>query len=316
MPSLPTAVIFTTADALAAGHSISQLKYSVRRGRLIRVRRGVYARPEAADPLIGHHAAAVAHPDLPLSHLSAARLRDIPIVGQSGNSLPEVTVPPRSNAHLPGLKPYRATLRANDVEVLDGRLMTSIARTVIDLARDYPIRTSVPALDFVLHEKLATADELRDVLEMCRTWPGARRACRAVRLSDSRAESPLESVSRLVILRLGLPTPEPQVIIRDRAGRYLGRCDFYWDEFGVAGEADGKAKYAVDSSVGQAEKDREAAFRRVRLEVTRWDWTRVWTQSLLLAAGVRDAQRLGADRDRAGLPRGWTAESTPRVTVL
>lgn len=316
MRILPSEPVFTAADAHAVGCSTSALKHAVRRGRLIRVRRGVYARSEAASPLVEHEAVGVAHPDLPLSHLSSARLRGIPIVGQRAGGLPEVTVPPRANAHLPGIKPYRARLREHDVELFDGRLMTSIARTVIDLARDYPIQTSIPALDFVLHEKLATAEDLVDVLDFCRTWPGSRRARRAARLSDSRAESPLESVSRLVIPRIGLPTPEPQVVILDSFGNHLGRCDFYWDEFGVVGEADGRSKYAVDSSVGQAEKDREAALRRVRLELTRWDWTRVWAQHALLASGIRDAQRSGADRDRAGLPRGWTAERTPRVVVL
>lgn len=215
---------------------------------------------------------------------------------------------------------YRARLRENELQVVDGVLLTSPARTVLDVARHHPVLTSVPMIDYVLHERLASADELRDVLDFCRTWPGAPRARRAVRLSDSRAESPLESVSRLIIPRLKLPAPEPQVIILDEHDQQIARCDFYWDEFGVVGEADGLRKYSdpdgVVAQVVAAEKEREADLRDTELKVTRWTWRRVWSEQPQLRERLATSFRRGLARDRANIQRRWTAVSTDRIVVL
>ena len=74
------------------------------------------------------------------------------------------------------------------------------------------------ALDKALHEGWVSYDDLEAVLRMCWNWPGIRRAQRAVRLADGRAESPLESVSRLVMRAVHLPMPEPQTWVRCRLG--------------------------------------------------------------------------------------------------
>jgi hypothetical protein len=70
-------------------------------------------------------------------------------------------------------------------------------------------------------------------------------ARRVVAFADARAESPLESISRLRMREHGVPAPEPQVEIWID-GRFAGRVDFYWDEYGVIGEADGWGKYRND----------------------------------------------------------------------
>lgn len=306
--------MFTTAQAYAGGCSPSALKHAARRNVVTRVRRGVYAHADTPTKLRDERAAALVYPGAPLSHASAARLRGIPLVAP-GRPLPELTVPPNSNAKMPGTHPYRARLREHDVEVVEGVLVTSVARTVLDLARDYRLVTSVPAIDFVLHEKWATADELRDVLEFCRGWPRIARARRALTLCDSRAESPLESLSRLTFPSVRVPAPEPQVIMLDRYGHEVGRTDFYWDDFGVVGEADGLSKY-VDNGVVVAEKERHEGLDDLRLEITRWDWTLVWREHALWRQRLEHAFERGRDRDRSGLARLWTPVSTPRIAVL
>lgn len=314
MPNFPTAPMFTTAQAYAVGCSPSALKHAARHGALTRVRRSVYLSQGCVVPHRAERAAALVYPATPLCHTAAARISGVPLVGV-GVPVVEMTVVPRSNAKMPGVHPYRAQLRDHDVTVVDGMLVTSYARTVIDLARDYPIVTSVPALDFVLHRGLVTADELRDVLEFCRSWPNARRARRAVLLSDSRSESPLESISRLMVPRLGLPVPEPQVIILDQFGREIARTDFYWDEFGVVGEADGRGKYG-DPDAESAEKTRHERLDNLRLETTRWGWAPPWSDHVLWRQQLRLAFERGQDRDQAGLARLWTPVSTPRIAVL
>jgi hypothetical protein len=126
-----------------------------------------------------------------------------------------------------------------------------------------------------------------------------------VRLADARAESPLESVSRLVLRWAGLPTPDLQVTLFDEYGVPVGRGDFYWDEFGVVGEADGRTKYD-DRSVLTREKLRQERLEDLRAVVCRWGWDdAVYARGALQARVARAFER-GRARDRSGLPRLWS----------
>src|SRR4029450_9312020 len=62
--------------------------------------------------------------------------------------------------------------------------------------------------------------------------------------ADARAESPLESRSRVRMDEVGLPQPELQVEILDQAGRFSGRAAFCCPRHRTLGEVDGKVKYA------------------------------------------------------------------------
>jgi hypothetical protein len=219
--------------------------------------------------------------------------------------MPELTVRPDARGSATRVLLHRATVAPDDVCVIDGLPALTAARTVIDVARSRPISTAVAAIDAALYEGLATEDQLDDVLLRCWNWPGIRRAQRAVRLSDRRSESPLESVSRLVLRWLRLPAPELQPVVLDRHGRPLGRLDFYWDEFGVAGEADGRSKY--DSrQVLIAEKERQELLEDCGLVFVRWGWDAPTARPQLLKARVEAAFERGRARDRSRFPRLWS----------
>ena len=59
---------------------------------------------------------------------------------------------------------------------------------------------------------------------------------------DGRAESPGETLGRLVFWRGSLPRPELQVRVRGPRGE-VARTDYAWEDHGVVGEFDGKVKY-------------------------------------------------------------------------
>jgi hypothetical protein len=200
---------------------------------------------------------------------------------------------------------YRATLRPEDVTSIGPVHVTSVARTLADLARHRPLGAGVAAMDWALHEQLVTVEEIEDVLQFCSTWPLVPHARRALRLADARAESPLESTSRLVIPRLGLPEPELQSSIFDRHRRFVGRSDFYWDAFGVVGEADGRSKYD-DRDVLTREKERQEQFEDLGLVVVRWGWRDVTRRRHVLKARLENGFERGRTRDRSGFPRLWT----------
>ena len=148
---------------------------------------------------------------------------------------------------------------------------TSPERTVVDLAREHGVEFGVVAADYLLHEELRTERELTRELESCRGWPGVRAAREAIAFADGRSESVLESRSRLALHRWGLPAPEPQARIGNEWGSFIGRVDFYWDEFGVVGEADGDLKYeGTEPTPLITEKRRQGRAEEVGLIVVRW----------------------------------------------
>ena len=99
----------------------------------------------------------------------------------------------------------------------------------------------------------------------------------------SGAQTPLESLSRVRLMRCGLPEPRLQVPFYDDEG-LIGIVDMYWDELGVIGEADGLLKYRTGADL-IAEKYREDRLRRKK-PVVRWDWTQMWNAPWTIAEWV------------------------------
>ncbi|MGH8962686.1 MAG: hypothetical protein ACRDWT_16110 [Jatrophihabitantaceae bacterium] len=94
----------------------------------------------------------------------------------------------------------------------------------------------------------------------------------------------------------------------DTGGRFVGRADFYWPEFGVVGEADGRMKYD-DRTVLLAEKRRREALEALGLIVVRWHWTDVTRRPRLLGERLGVAFERGSRRDRSGFPRQWSVRA-------
>jgi hypothetical protein len=192
--------------------------------------------------------------------------------------------------------------------MVDGCATTTAARTVLDIAREHGYLAGVVAADASLHDGLATRDELGEVLEFCRHWPGRRSARRVVELCDGLAESPLESISRLRMGQFGLPTPVAQAEIGDEFGRFIARVDFYWPRFGVVGQSDGNDKYRLSASLINSERRTDAALRDLGLLIVRWDWHDAF-HFAPIAARLRKnfAQGTPATEGR------WSVLNSPRV---
>jgi hypothetical protein len=291
MRELPATPVFDRTALRRIGWSDPAVARALTSGYLARPRRGWYARPGADADRAAAHAVAHARAGTVLSDRTATMMHGLPIVG-ARTPVPELTVPPRWPGNASGAHLRRATLRPEDVTVVDGVLVTSIARTLVDLGRHRSTACAVVALDAALHDGRVTIDEIEAVLRNCWNWPGIRRAQRAVRLADARAESPLESVSRLVMGWLGLPPPQLQPLILDRYGAPVARLDFYWDEFGVAGESDGRAKYRKNEDERDNEKDRQEHLEDDNLHFARWGWDTAWRR--VEADGVQDPERVRA----------------------
>lgn len=139
----------------------------------------------------------------------------------------------------------------------------SLARTAVDLMRDSTRVEAVFVADAAMHFGTSRA-ELQDVLDSCRQWPKTLTARQAIAFADCRAESPAESLARVVCSDDGIET-ELQVDLYDAFG-HIGRVDLLLRAFRVVIEVDGAVKYLDPwcGDVRQAIEEQEAREKRLR----------------------------------------------------
>jgi hypothetical protein len=241
---------------------------------------GVFAPSASPDParyrrarnanLRAAQGAATACERAVLSHASAAIAWDLPVVGRAVEQ-PCLTVQSRTALRsLAKVHLHRATL--DEILQVSGYGATPVARTVADLSREHGIDTGLAAADAALHSGLTTKEELLSVVARQSRWPGVKAARRVAEFADERSESPLESISRLRMDKHHLPPPRPQALICDEWGVLIARSDFYWDEYGVMGEADGAMKWEHDPKVRDAHDEQTRFLESLGLIVVRWGW--------------------------------------------
>jgi len=172
-------------------------------------------------------------------------------------------------------------------EIVDvGVPVTSVPRTVVDVARARGFAAGVVIADAALAKGVSRAD-LERVLHGRQNWPGADAARRATAFADARSESPLESLGRVRMAEQGLPAPDLQVLFADEDGPFA-RVDQCWREQRTIAEADGALKYVAAADLF-LEKRREDRLRDLGWEVVRYTWDDALRRPELLAARVRRA---------------------------
>jgi hypothetical protein len=298
--------VLTRTQARAQGLPDTTISSLVRRGAWQRVAHGV-AGVVAVDAVIGgsarnasvsdatnydvrarlgrrRHAlaasaSALLHPGQVPSGASAAILHGLPV--PSVPRLPEVTcAQPGTLGRRAQVLVRGATLGSTDLTDWFGVSVTSIARTIVDLAR-HDDRSGLMAADAALRERLVCLAEILDVVARSAGWPGIRRAREVLELACALAESPLESITRLALHDARVPAPELQGIVADPELGKRYRVDFLWRERRLILEADGRVKYSGDEL--WREKRREMRLARLGFRVERVVWDdieRNWPQTL------------------------------------
>ncbi len=292
-------------DVAALNGSSRVLPRAVARGELVRIRRGVYVDAERwadadADKRYRMRVRAAALTrlvPLQVSHLSAAAMHRLPMVGTWPTVVHALTpgAPGGSSKH--GIVTHSRVAPAAPV-LMDDVFVTALERTLVDVAATAPATIAVPMIDHALRHGRTTRTQLEDVLREVLPGRGAQRAVSAVAFATSLADSPGESLSRVLIHELGFEAPELQVEFRVR-GR-IAIADFYWRSRRLIGEFDGRGKYEREEftrglTPGQTvwrEKRREDELRGLGERVTRWTW------ELLLSP-----ERFAAHLRDAGVPR-------------
>jgi very-short-patch-repair endonuclease len=225
--------VVTRAQLLELGMTPEGIKHRLRRGRLHRVQRGVYA---VGRPQLTRHGVLIAAvlgcgPDAALSHEHAGEVYGI----RRRRAGPiEVTVPAGAMRSRPGVRVHRAALEPCDRTLQQGIPITGPARTLVDLAQRLDARALEAAVNEADKLDLVDPEWLRAALEAMRGQRGvtALRELlerRTFTLTDSELERRFLPIAR----RAGLPQPRTQ----RRVNGF--RVDFYWPDLGLVVETDG-----------------------------------------------------------------------------
>ena len=324
LPGMDTGEPFPTPLQLSRdrlGHDARAQRREHERGETERLRRGIYVSQSiwsSADAdaryLMRIHAAVLSRQSRPvLSHLSAARVWGLPVLGQWPREVHLQGGTGQTRSSQNWFAWHHDPLPADDVTEVGGLLVTTRLRTLVDLARSQPFRSAVISLDAGLQEHFGmpgggvspaiTKEEVMERVLRLGSARGTRRARQSVGFADARSGSVGESLSRSGILLAGMPIPELQVVYPHAFGE--DRVDFRWrrrfhvKRTPLLGEFDGEVKYTREKYRGGrtidevvwAEKRREDRLRAPGRAMVRWLWQDALTPSrmraVLLNAGLR-----------------------------
>lgn len=300
---------------LADGLTEAQLRGSVARGEILRMLQGRYVfasdwqKLEHLDrhllrALAIEHGARVS----PLfSHFTSATLHALPLLRFQNTHVhlyaPRASSTPRRQRRslrdsrgsaATAVIRHSTSVPTKSVVSTDSLRHTDLVQTVLDVARVAPFAAGLVCADAALR-RLARDDDMHDMdvesaralilarLEASPQASGADRARRVVRFASALAESPLESLTRLQLARLGydlheqIPVPGPEGQTYRMDFELLGHRCFI--------EADGKVKYTDERMLNGM-----TASERVFREKRRDNWVSGTTGKTVLHNGWPEAQ--------------------------
>jgi hypothetical protein len=273
---------FTAAQATTAGLTRGQLRILATQGAVRRVLRGVFVDDGVPDSLdLRARALALVVPaDTVVCLRTAAWLWGVDALAFGAH----LELPPldlmrpagRSAVRRPVVAGCTGPLLPADVTDLAGVRVTNPTRTTADVLRVLARPDALAAGDAMARHAGVLVGEVEELL-LARFggYRGVVQARELVGLVDARAESVMESRTRLRALDAGFPPFEPQVEVWDDCGGFVARLDLgrVQDLRGL--EFDGDAAHG---SAGQQRHDRA---RRRRVESLGWGLMVVTSQHVL-----------------------------------
>lgn len=286
--------VITRRQVLATGFTEDRLRHRVASGAWRRLDRGVYLVFGDATP---HRLLAAAVFALPavVSHASAAQLH-----GLEGPHYPtpEVTVPHRMSNRFAGVSVHESTdLDPEHIVEVDGLPVTSVARTIFDVAirlRKLRLRRMV---DDAFVRRLATPSDLRTMLGMLgrRGRPGTAAIRALVQDLEERYVAPESELERRlleVLEQAGLPPPEQQMRLPWRSP-VAGRIDAAYPSARLIIECDGRRWHTLAESF-ERDRRRDNLAQLAGWTVLRFTWEDVTRRPLETVQQIRHALRSAA----------------------
>ena len=275
----------------------------VQTGRLRRIHRGVYAIAGATLPREGRALAAVlaCGEGAVLSHTSAAVHWGLLTYDPPQ---PHVTAP-ASKAGAPGIRLHRTrSLDARDATTHRGIPITTLARTLLDVAATAPRNHLEHALGQALRNELYDQRAIRDVLQRHRGRRGAKALRTATDDDPAFTRSELERRFRALCRRAELPQPLCSVHVAD-ADLHPHEVDFFFPAHRLVVEIDGWRDHGTRVAF-ERDRAKDAALVAAGYAVLRFTKRQIAEDPDTVAERVR----AGCCRAFASAPaRAWSAAS-------
>jgi very-short-patch-repair endonuclease len=255
--------VITREQLRCLGVGETGIRERIRTGRLHRLHRGVYAvgHDELKAEAFWLAAVLACGPGAVLSHASAAAHWNI---RKSAAATVDVTVPVRSGRRRRnGIRVHRSSrLRPEEVTVHEGIPVTTVARTLLDLADSLPTQALKRTIDEAEYLRLL---DMTSLIAVVGNNPGRR----GKRVLDAAASPPELTRSELeqrfleMVSRRGLPRP----VVGATVTGY--EVDFLWPDAALIVETDGFAAHGTRTAFDRDRlRDRRlarAGFRTIRL---------------------------------------------------
>ncbi|MEH0820658.1 MULTISPECIES: type IV toxin-antitoxin system AbiEi family antitoxin domain-containing protein [unclassified Micromonospora] len=268
--------VVTRAQALAAGFSRHEIDNLVTFGRWRMPARAVYQIDAGTAPSRRARIRAAVLSFGPAAHVvfgTAAELHGIaglPPSEQIHVALPGRAARPARPSD-PAVVLHQLERPAASLLAVNGIPATSPLSTVVDViltAGRYP---AVSVLDSALNRRLVTPDELAAIPLLIRGRRGAVAARGHLVEADGRAQSPLETRTRLRCVDGKVPPDALQLEVRDGDGYLLGVGDLGWRGPRVIAEADGRAVHGRPEALF-ADRRRQNRLLNAGWTILRFTW--------------------------------------------
>lgn len=185
-----------------------------------------------------------------------------------------------------------------ETERADGMPVTTAARTAFDLGRRLPVGAAVPRIDALMNATGVTVEEIAALAAAHRGVRGTRALGESLSLVDGGAESPYESMARMLLVQNGFPRPQTQIRVLAANGVVVARLDMGWRQWRVGVDFDG-AHHWTDPRQRNRDLERYAQLQEL-------GWTDIRLNSgMLHHAPRRFLGRVGAALMARGCPRTW-----------
>ena len=257
-------------QALAFGLTRGQIARRVEDGRWRRLGTYGYRLIEMSDPLDQVRAAIAALPDAVVSHHTAGELHGL---ARLPSGIASVSVHARTTHWFPGVEVHRSQdIQPAHLTEVDGLPITTIPRTIVDLAAVLTQRHLAIVVDEALAEGQTSVGQARLVLDEVarRGKPGVRalRKVLDIRSPGPERGSQLERFGARVLIGGGLAEPEYEFPIPWATDR---RFDAAYPHRSLGIEWDSRRWHSqVDAIARDRARDREAVLHGWR--VLRFTW--------------------------------------------
>jgi predicted transcriptional regulator of viral defense system len=275
----------------ALGFGRSAVTRRVRAGRLHRLFRGVYAVGHAHLGREGRRLAAVlaCGEGAVLSHRTAASHWGL-LDTQSARV--DITAP-RSRDGVPGIRLHSArSLTAHDTTTHEGIPITSVARTLLDLAATTRPDRLERALAQASRLQLYDGTAIAEVLSRSNGHRGRAALTRATAQEPKLTRSELEANFLELVRQAGLPEPQSNLPLAAHDHPRL-EPDFYWPTYRLVVETDGWETHRTRSAF-KRDRRRDAALVAAGWRVMRFTYDDVAYDGATVTRRLRAAARRAA----------------------